>query len=342
MDCLLEAVYEEEKQVWHSRYALRWKYRKLSGGGLLLPIKIDLPEGFLKEEIRCGYTVSTETKKLWAVELDLLAEFDRVCRKNGLQYFVDGGTLLGAVRHQGFIPWDDDIDLAMLREDYEKLEAIAEKEFQHPYFFQTPFTDPGLVMGGSRLRNSDTTLISDFENKRPYKNKGIFIDIFVLDEVPDSERKIRSIKRFLKAYWRVLRYAAYYESYFCCGRKTSITQKLVGKISMALKQIFGIERLCRWYEDYCSQWAGTRTELLCSLKSERGKRIYRKQWYKDVLFLPFEYMEVPVPKGYKESLTAAYGDDYMVMKQISATHRALKFDVKTPYEEYAMHLEASR
>ena len=133
----------------------------------MLPIKIALPEGFLEEEVRCGYTVSVEMKKLWAVELDLLAEFDRVCRKHGLTYFVDSGTLLGAVRHKGFIPWDDDIDVAMFREDYRKLPRIAAQEFQHPYFFQTPFTDPGLVMGGSRLRNSDTTLISDFENQRP-------------------------------------------------------------------------------------------------------------------------------------------------------------------------------
>ena len=115
-------------------------------------------EGFLEEEVRCGYTVSAEMKKLWAVELDLLAEFDRVCKKHGLTYFAFGGTLLGAVRHQGFIPWDDDIDVVMFREDYRRLTQIAAEEFRHPYFFQTPFTDCGLVMGGSRLRNSNTTV----------------------------------------------------------------------------------------------------------------------------------------------------------------------------------------
>ena len=156
----------------------------------MLPIKIDLPKGFLEEEVRCGYTISAEMKKLWAVELDLLAEFDRVCRKNNLTYYAFCGTLLGAVRHSGFIPWDDDIDVVMFREDFKKLSEVAEEEFQHPYFFQTPFSDPGLVMGGCRLRNSDTTVSNDVEFKRPYKNKGIFIDLFVNATVPDSEAQL--------------------------------------------------------------------------------------------------------------------------------------------------------
>ena len=84
------------------------------------------------------------------VELDLLAEFDRVCRKHGLTYFVDSGTLLGAVRHKGFIPWDDDIDLIMQREDYERLVQIAAQEFQHPYFFSDSLFRPGAGDGWKR------------------------------------------------------------------------------------------------------------------------------------------------------------------------------------------------
>lgn len=241
----------------------------------MLPIKIELPEGFLDEEVRCGYTVSAEMKKLWAVELDLLAEFDRVCKKHGLTYFVEGGTLLGTIRHQGFIPWDDDVDLVMFREEYEKLLKIVDQEFQHPYFFQTPFTDPGLIMGGSRLRNSETTLVSDFENKRPYKNKGIFIDIFILDKVPESAKAIKFTKVFLNAYWRILRYAAYYESYFGPGKKTSVRQKLLGKFSLGLKHIFGIKRLYKGYEAYCTQWNKYDTKFFCSLMCERGKKFMR-------------------------------------------------------------------
>ena len=78
-------------------------------------IKLKLSEDFFKEEVRNDYTVSPEMKKVWAVELDLLDQLDRVCQKYDIPWYLSGGSLLGAVRHQGYIPWDDDIDLMMYR-----------------------------------------------------------------------------------------------------------------------------------------------------------------------------------------------------------------------------------
>ena len=95
----------------------------------MLPIKIDLPERFLEEEVRDGYTISTEMKANWAVQMDLLAEFDRVCKEHNIEYFACGGTLLGAVRHGGYIPWDDDIDLMITRDNYNKLCACGPTAF---------------------------------------------------------------------------------------------------------------------------------------------------------------------------------------------------------------------
>ena len=159
----------------------------------MVDLNINLPEGFLNEEVRCGYTVTRQRKEIWAVELDLLAEFDRVCRKYDLKYCADGGTLLGAVRHQGYIPWDDDLDVAMLRRDFEKLNEIAPKEFKKPYFWQTEETDPGSARGHAQLRNSDTTSIIALEYKHQRHNnfnQGIFIDIFPFDTVIDDEKKL--------------------------------------------------------------------------------------------------------------------------------------------------------
>jgi len=301
----------------------------------LLPIKIKLPDGFLDEEVRCGHTVTEEMKKLWAVELDLLAEFDRVCKKYGLPYFADGGTLLGAIRHKGFIPWDDDIDVAMFRKDYEKLEKVADQEFQHPYFFQTPFNDPGLVAGGSRLRNSDTTLITDFDHHRPYENKGIFIDVVVLDVIPDNELQLRALKFALKYYWRILRYASYYEDYFKPGKKYTRRRVLAGKLALILKSVFGIKRLSAGYTWLCSLYSGKDTQQLEMLECTRGKFITPSKCYdcQKISYVPFESLQIPIPAGYDQILTIEYGD-YMVMRKVLGLHMPLTFDTETPYSEY--------
>ena len=77
-----------------------------------------------RDEMRDGFLVTADRKKIWQVEMELLAELDGICRRHGLRYFVDYGTLLGAVRHRGFIPWDDDIDVVMMRPDYERLKLV--------------------------------------------------------------------------------------------------------------------------------------------------------------------------------------------------------------------------
>ena len=95
-----------------------------------------LDASFFKEEERCGYLVTEKRKKVWAVGLELWERFDEVCKKHGITYYAYYGTLLGAVRHQGFIPWDDDIDVIMFRDEYKRFQEIAPSEFTEPYFFQ--------------------------------------------------------------------------------------------------------------------------------------------------------------------------------------------------------------
>ena len=146
---------------------------------------IKLPDDFFKAEYRSAYYVSEKMKKVWAVQLDLLKSFADVCEKNNLRYFMDGGTLLGAVRHKGFIPWDDDADVIMPREDYNRLSEIADREFQTPYFFQTTLKEKGFFRTHAQLRNSDTTGFIEADANKNI-NKGIFIDIFVLDGLADN------------------------------------------------------------------------------------------------------------------------------------------------------------
>ena len=132
-------------------------------------------------ETRRDYLVTKEMKHVWACQLDLLEKLLQVCEKYHLRCWADAGTLIGAVREQGFIPWDDDIDVAMPREDYDKLVAIADQEFTHPYFFQTIYSDMYYNNRHAQVRNSDTAAIPTDGKKRKY-NQGIFIDIFILEQ----------------------------------------------------------------------------------------------------------------------------------------------------------------
>ena len=165
-----------------------------------------IPESFLQEEVICDYKVSSTLKAVQAVSLDLLIQLDRVCKKHNIRYFLGYGTLLGAIRHKGFIPWDDDIDVLMLRDDYEKFLTLS-NEFEYPYFLQTPETDPGYLFSITKLRNSETC---NFAKPRASFgiNSGIWIDVFPLDKCALPDRKqifdeISFLHCFNGAYMRI-------------------------------------------------------------------------------------------------------------------------------------------
>ncbi len=157
-------------------------------------LMIEDPE-FYKEEERSGFCVSTERKKVWGKELGILLEFDRVCKKHGLRWFLACGTLLGAVRHGGFIPWDDDVDVEMFRDDYEKAKVIMQQELNAPYAWQDTYTivadakpeDEGCLrfLPFAKIRDSSTAAI-ERTGAPASMNQGIYIDVFPLDDAMDG------------------------------------------------------------------------------------------------------------------------------------------------------------
>lgn len=124
-----------------------------------------------------------EIRKMQLLQMDMLAELDRVCRKNHIRYSILSGTLLGAVRHKGYIPWDDDADIAMLRQDYEKFKRVANELNAEICYFQDHDTDPDYRWGYGKLRRTGTVYIRAGQEHIKCRT-GVFIDIFPLDDVP--------------------------------------------------------------------------------------------------------------------------------------------------------------
>lgn len=125
----------------------------------------------------------------------ILDNVDDICRRNNIEYWLSDGTLLGAIRHKGFIPWDDDLDISMKREDYEKFLKVAEKELSDEFFLQTIETDKFYDVYGvpSKIRYKNSKIVEfGFENKK--FNKGIFIDIFPMDKIPLNKKKYKILK----------------------------------------------------------------------------------------------------------------------------------------------------
>lgn len=127
-----------------------------------------------------------QIKKLQKIELEMLVEIDRICKANGIKYTLIGGSLLGAVRHQGFIPWDDDADVAMLREEYDKfVEACKIDLDSSRFYFQDMNTTPGYRWGYGKIRRKGTVFVRSGQEHMQYE-QGAFVDIFPGDAVPDN------------------------------------------------------------------------------------------------------------------------------------------------------------
>ena len=127
-------------------------------------------------------------RKAQLIMLDMLIEFDAICRKHQLQYWLDSGTLLGAVRHKGFVPWDDDIDLSMPIEDYNKFLKIAESELSSDIFFQTSVTDENFKFDYIKLRSNKAHIVELHEKDKQIKyHQGVFVDIFPMLTIENTE-----------------------------------------------------------------------------------------------------------------------------------------------------------
>jgi len=276
---------------------------------------VKLREDFFDEEVICGYRVYGGTKEVWAVNLGLLDFFKGFCEKQGLRYFMGFGTLLGAVRHQGFIPWDDDVDVIMPREDFERLKKMA-SEIKKPYFLQTEDTDPGFWHGGLiKLRNSDTACIEQ-KNFDAEFNQGIALDILPLDYAAETPltRKWQSLKIFLYQYLIIVKY--YSVNQYYVSKNRSWFQKICDQMKWGLFSVVGYffrEEYLRKklffeqtkYQNKNALFCGIYTSL-CWIKKWMAVDTFLK-----TVHMRFENLYLPAPCEVRICLENQYGKYFL-------------------------------
>jgi len=288
----------------------------------------------LKSEKICDFLVDEQRKRIWKIELDMLEKIIQICNKYNLRYTLSGGSMLGVVRHHGFIPWDDDIDIDMLREDYERFLVIAEKELEKPYFVQYYKTEKGYYYGHAQIRNSNTTAIIKNDSYNKTFNHGIFIDIFPLDNVPDDiQEKNKIIRKIEKA-------------------KNKINKKIYDKSNNIIKNIIkqirqkviykkvDIQNEIKFIDEEAQKYNNKKTEEVCALTFNPRDFCKERKWLEELVDKKFEYLDVKISKYYNEWLTRQYGD-YMKIpdNKNGSTHGKVFFDTENSYIKYDKQIE---
>lgn len=277
---------------------------------------IKIPEGFFKGEIREGFYVESMMKKNWACMIKMLAEVDRICKKHNIQYFADWGTLLGTVRHHGFVPWDDDVDITMKRPDFNKFCLVAPKELPEGWEIVNIHNDVNwrhmlahVVTG--RSVNYDPEHLKEFYGF-PYVPG---IDIFPLDYLAPTEEEDADVCKLVNIVGVT---AASYDNSEnsedseeekmatikaieeMCGVKFDYSKDIVNQL-LRLQ-----ERLSMMY----SEEEATKIALMPDHAGPRPTDVYPKEYYAGTIEMPFEYITLPVPVGYENILAQKYGPNW--------------------------------
>lgn len=268
--------------------------------------KLDL-EYIIKNDI---FRYDGKLDEIKKIEIEVMEEIKRICEKHGIKYFLVGGSMLGAVRHKGFIPWDDDLDVGMLREDYEKFRRVAPQELDERYTYQSYRTEKDSHYIFDKIRLKDTFFTTKFSNMFEMEN-GLFIDILVYDKTAKSPffqklhiLLLRSWVRLINIRW--------------VNRPRKKVFYRFSKIFLPLMRLFPLgfyhavfNWMLNWFNHSNSKWA------IDGVGQNLYKGAFPIEWLEDTIDVPFENTTFPIPVHYDEYLRHWYGDHYMELLPIS-------------------------
>lgn len=274
--------------------------------------------------------------RIQEVLLDLYKEFKRVCDLYEIPYYAYAGTMIGAVREHGIIPWDDDMDIMMFRKDYNRLVTVAGDAFQGKYELQTPHQNPHYLYPVVHLCNNETTAIG-YGNSKLDVNLGIFIDIFIIDSVPDLPDEFNTKKELFARYTDLgLKRMAYEINPASLDWIQDPWLKKHVPDRNFLQQYFALEQELTSMEDDSSKQVAIYAELY----SGHDRIIFLRDDFKDTIHMPFADTTIPVPSGFDRILTATFGN-YMTPVRASSAHGNYFFDVDRSSTYYIDQILAS-
>ena len=300
---------------------------------------------YYREEEREGFTIPSFMKHAWAAQLEMLLKVDSICKEHNIDYFADWGTLLGTIRHKGYIPWDDDIDLCMRRHDIDRFRKVI-KEYEGIQLLNC-YDNPEHLLHAYRVTNSTQFTY----NRHQYKMFHGFplpvgIDIFTLDYCPREKQLEKEMveavqvcsvcvsdrewldehdsldKDYNRHYTEYMKNVRWLEN--ACNIKFSTTKPSAQEVAILAEEISGI------YTEADSDYL---TEIGCL---GEGRDYYiPKEYYGKVTYMPFEDVMIPVPNNYDYILRLKYGDDYMTPRNVGAGHGYPFYDgfIKTFQED---------
>lgn len=281
-------------------------------------------ETYFKGEERDGFYIKPLMKRAWAAQLEILLQIDQICKRNNIQYFASSGTLLGAIRHGGFIPWDDDIDIEMKRLDYERFLKVAKQELPEGYGISSSAMDDKWEAPFSRILN---THIIPLQGNRLQQFHGFpmqaGVDIFPIDFLPVDKKEEDMMLGLFRAAYMLARgwdkdemsekekMEGLRAVETCCNVKFTQDKPYRQQLWMLA------DRISAMYWDMDAE-----TKEVSMIYMLEGNKDFRMpiSCYQDAKRVPFENITIPIPIGYDKILTVLYGEDYMTPKQGIAEH----------------------
>lgn len=243
-------------------------------------------------------------RKVQLTQLEIAKEIKRVCEENDIRYFLADGSFLGAVRHSGFIPWDDDMDMGMLRSDYEKFCRIAPAKLKPEYCLQTWYTDPNYSLPFGKVMKRNTVYLESKKSRR-LKENGFYVDIFPFDYVPEDPVDRESLAKKLLTIYRMKLMKSGYKPWMDNDKINWV--KRIGYLYYQLRAFFVSQKeLAKSFDALAV--ALHDSSLICEQSALRKPDYYERHLVEELADYTFEGETFKGPKDYDKFLTALYGD----------------------------------